>query len=208
MDIPLVRPTHSQTDLSSSCNGIFVSKQGNSIYNDPELHRVQLPAVNGITHARSLARIYARLIGDVYEHDDQTRKCLVSKDTLAEATKNITPSGEPDRNWYDLPSTFSKGAFQTYGSCFNILGEEVFGHSGKIASLFVALIWSGREEIIFILGYGGSCAFAFPPQQLAYAYVCNYLDPAALTIDPRTIRIVQTIENILREQGGQDENKS
>ena len=199
-----MRPKHQQTDLASTCNGTFVSGPGNSLYNDPRLHRAQLPAVNGISHARSLARIYALLIGDVHEHG-QTRKCLVSKDTLAEATKNITPAGEPDRNWYDLPSTFSQGAFQTYGPCFDILGDEVFGHSGKLASLLVAPIPSGRDEIIFLLGYGGSCAFAFPPRQLAYAYVCNYLDPAALTIDPRTLRMVQTIQNLLREQ---DESKS
>jgi len=50
------------------------------------------------------------------------------------------------------------------------------------------------------IGFGGSCAFAFPPYQLSYGYVCNQLDPATLTIDPRSVRVIQTIENILNSQ--------
>ncbi len=47
------------------------------------------------------------------------------------------------------------------------------------------------------MGYSGSCAFAFPKYQLAYGYVCNHLDPAALTVDPRTVRVIEAIEKIL-----------
>jgi hypothetical protein len=50
------------------------------------------------------------------------------------------------------------------------------------------------------IGFGGSCAFAFPPYQLSYGYVCNHLDPAALTVDPRSVRIIQAIEYILSSQ--------
>jgi len=49
-----------------------------------------------------------------------------------------------------------------------------------------------------MIGYGGSCAFAYLPCQLTYAYVCNQLDPLALTVDPRSTRVIQTIENILK----------
>jgi hypothetical protein len=56
---------------------------------------------------------------------------------------------------------------------------------------------------VFKIGFGGSCAFAFPPQQLAYGYVCNQLDPATITIDQRSIRIIETIENILRSQNNE-----
>lgn len=54
-----------------------------------------------------------------------------------------------------------------------------------------------RKNFHLIIGFGGSCAFAFPPSQLAYAYVCNQLDPATIAIDERTIRVIQTVENIL-----------
>jgi hypothetical protein len=56
------------------------------------------------------------------------------------------------------------------------------------------------EFMSFKIGYGGSCAFAFPPYQLAYGYVCNQLNPIAITIDPRSIRVIQAIENILNNQ--------
>ena len=107
------------------------------IFNDPRLHRAQLPAVNGITNARVLARIYARLLSDV-EENGQTLKCFLSDRTRAEATKDITPEGEPDRNWDNLPSTFSQSGFQTYGRCFNALREGIFGHCGK---RFIAFIF-------------------------------------------------------------------
>ncbi len=53
---------------------------------------------------------------------------------------------------------------------------------------------------VFKIGFGGSCAFAFPPHQLAYGYVCNQLDPATVTIDLRSVRVIQAIENILTDQ--------
>jgi hypothetical protein len=47
---------------------------------------------------------------------------------------------------------------------------------------------------------GGSCALAYIPQQLAYAHVCNQLDFSTPTLDPRSVRLLQTIENILNHQ--------
>ena len=50
-----------------------------------------------------------------------------------------------------------------------------------------------------MLGYGGSCAFAYPQYQLTYAHVCNQLDPLALTIDSRSIRVIEVMENIIQQ---------
>jgi hypothetical protein len=57
-----------------------------------------------------------------------------------------------------------------------------------------------RKFLIFIfyIGYGGSCAFAYPPYQLTYAHVCNQLDALVLNIDPRSRRIIKAIENIIK----------
>jgi hypothetical protein len=55
----------------------------------------------------------------------------LSEKTLTEAIVNATPKGEPDRNWYNMLTTFGKGGFQIYGDCFNIFGDGVFGHTGK-----------------------------------------------------------------------------
>lgn len=48
--------------------------------------------------------------------------------------------------------------------------------------------------------YGGACAFAYPSKQLTYAHVCNQLDPLALTVDCRTMRVIETIESILNDK--------
>jgi len=100
------------------------------IYNEPQVHHAELPSVNGITNARSLARIYSLLIGDVYENGKKL-KCFLSEKTLSQATKNNTPDGELDQTLYKMSTTFSKGGFQTYGDSFHLLGEGVFGHTGK-----------------------------------------------------------------------------
>jgi hypothetical protein len=100
------------------------------IYNEVQFHRAELPAANGITNARCLARIYSLLIGDINENEKKQKR-LLSEKTIKEATKNITPPGEPDRNWYNMPSIYAKGGFQIYGECFKIFGEGVFGHTGK-----------------------------------------------------------------------------
>jgi hypothetical protein len=100
------------------------------IYNEVQFHRAEVPAVNGITNARCLARIYALLIGDIIENGKKQKR-LLSEKILTEAIKNVTPTGEPDRNWYSMPTVFAKGGFQLYSEYFNVLGEGIFGHTGK-----------------------------------------------------------------------------
>ena len=123
------------------------------------------------------------------------QKCLLSEKTLSEATKNVTPQGEPDRNWCQKLTTFSRGGFQTYGDCFNIFGDGVFGHSGQI-------FFERKLNLISFLNiaYGGSCTFAYPPHQLAYAYICNSVDPTAFILDRRSARVIEAIKTILQNQ--------
>ncbi|UJR08147.1 hypothetical protein I4U23_012423 [Adineta vaga] len=160
-----------------TCSGALPLNQSKMIYNEQRIHRTQLPAVNGITNARSLARIYSLLIGDVNENGKISKRLLNEK-TLSQAIENLTPDNELDQTLYNMPTSFSKGGFQLYGESFQILGDGVFGHTG----------------------YGGSCAFAYPSCQLTYAYVCNQLDPLSLTVDYRTTRILHVIEEILQCQ--------
>ncbi|CAF4424193.1 unnamed protein product, partial [Adineta steineri] len=91
-------------DQTLSCSGALPLGQSEMIYNKPEIHRAILPAVNGITNARTLARIYSLLIGDVYENE-KILKCLLSQKTLSEAIKNITPQNELDQTLYQIPTT-------------------------------------------------------------------------------------------------------
>lgn len=178
------------------CHGAFLPTGPTFVFNEPALHRAQLPAVNGITNARSLARIFALLISDVDE-DGKEQKRLLSDRTLSEATRNVTPQGEVDQNWCQKCTTFSRGGFQTYGECFNMFGDGAFGHVGKNS-------FYPKEEkslkSLLNLGYGGSCVFAYPPYQLTFAFVCNYLDPTAFVTDRRVARFLETIEKILHNQ--------
>ncbi len=119
-------------DKTLTCSGALpIGQPSQMIYNESRVHRAELPAVNGITNARSLARIYSLLINDVHENG-KTFKCLLSQNTLIQAITNVTPENEPDRTLYDYPTRFSKSGFQIYGECFEILGDGVFGHTGKI----------------------------------------------------------------------------
>lgn len=128
--MPVDSSADPEVEKSFSCNGALPLGLPEMVFNDPRVHRAQLPAVNGLTTARALARIYARLLGDV-EENGKTLRGLLSDVTRVQATKNITPKGEPDRNWYNMTSTFSQGGFQTFGVCFNIFGDGVFGHCGR-----------------------------------------------------------------------------
>jgi len=128
-----------ETIKSFTCSGASISRDSKIVFNEPQVHRAELPAVNGITTAHSLACIYALFIGNINENGKK-QKCLLSEKTLSEATKNATPQGEPDRNWNNIATTFGRGGFQTYGDCFNILGDGVFGHSDKIFIKIFSLI--------------------------------------------------------------------
>ena len=47
---------------------------------------------------------------------------------------------------------------------------------------------------------GGSCALAYPPRQLTFAHVCNQLDLGPPTLDLRSVRLLQAIEIVLRQE--------
>ncbi|CAF3438047.1 unnamed protein product [Rotaria sp. Silwood1] len=173
-------PMNSFTEKALTCNGAFPIEPQNtsdSFFNNIQVHQAEIPAANGITNARTLARIYARLIGDINENG-QKKQRLISEKTLSQATTSVTPTDEPDRILFGVKSNFGKGGFQMYSDYFKAMGIGVFGHKGM----------------------GGSCAFAYPPQQLAFAHVCNHLNVGEPTLDPRTIRLLMAIENILKHE--------
>ena len=101
------------------------------LFNSARLHRAELPGANGITNAHSLASIYALLIGDVDENETK-KKRLISEQTLTQAITNVTPAQQPDQILFGLPSVFGKGGFQLHDDYFNIFGDGMFGHKGKL----------------------------------------------------------------------------
>jgi CubicO group peptidase (beta-lactamase class C family) len=112
-------------------------------FNRRDVHAAEIGAANGITNARSLARIYAATIGEV----DGVR--LVSSDVIDRARVTITPKGEGDKCLI-MPTTFGLG-FMTHGDFTPYTGPGCFGHAGA----------------------GGSVAFAQPETGLAFGYAMN-----------------------------------
>lgn len=94
-------------------------------WNDPEVHAAQIPAANGICDARSLARMYASLIGEV----DGVR--LFTDRTVRSATE--TESDGRDQVLL-TDSRFGKG-FMLSSPFSPLGGPRSFGHPGAGGSL-------------------------------------------------------------------------
>jgi CubicO group peptidase (beta-lactamase class C family) len=117
---------------------------GNGVFNRPEVRAAEVPAANGVTNARSLARMYAAVVGPVEGVSDGP--LLTSEQVEAAAT---TQTQGADRVLM-FETTFGLGfmtssEFSPYGSTAS------FGHAGA----------------------GGSVGFADPENGLGFGYVMN-----------------------------------
>ena len=95
------------------------------MYNQRAFHAAEIPAANGVTNARSLARMYAACIGEV----DGVR--LLSPATLAEATR-VQSAGEDLVLGYE--TRYATG-FQLSFPFRPMAGEGSFGHYGMGGSV-------------------------------------------------------------------------
>ncbi len=95
-------------------------------FNDPEVQAAEIPAANGITDARSLARLYAACIGEV----DGIR--ILTPEQLADATTQRT-SG-PNKIILDMDIQFGLG-FMLHSSLIALGGKKSFGHFGAGGSV-------------------------------------------------------------------------
>ena len=124
---------------SLSLNGAF----GQGAFNRKDVHQSQLPGANGISNARSLARIYAALVSDI----DGVH--LLGESIRNRATTSNTPHGEMVEILMSA-TDFAMG-FMLHSERTPFAGPTSFGHNGA----------------------GGSCAFAQPSRELGFAYVMN-----------------------------------
>ena len=132
-------------------------------FDNPDLWRAELPAFNGITNARSLARMYAGVVGTVEGGPDAP---LLTQETVARA-RELQTSG-PDKCLY-FETTFGLGFFVSslfapYG------GEQSFGHTGM----------------------GGAVGFADPEHGLGFGYVMNKM-LQTLNGDPRSGGLIKAV---------------
>jgi CubicO group peptidase (beta-lactamase class C family) len=142
-------------------NGIFLSEDG--VWNQPEVRAAEIPAANGVTNARSLARMYAGLVGTV---DGGPAEPLLTADTIAKATEVQTSGAD---QVLMLETTFGLGFFVSsptarYGA------PSSFGHTGA----------------------GGSVGFADPVNGIGFGYVMNRM-MQGLMGDPRTAGLIQAL---------------
>ncbi|QXC63349.1 beta-lactamase family protein [Aquihabitans sp. G128] len=129
--VELVLPTGSLPWRALTLNGLFPTLMaGDEVgVNDPAGHGVELPAANGITNARSLARLYAATIGEV----DGVR--LLQADTVAAASE-VRSTGAP---WGEEVAGASWGTgFMRPFPRQPMLGGGSFGHDGAGGSIAFA----------------------------------------------------------------------
>ena len=110
---------------------------GENAFNTRAVHATEMPAANGITTARSLARMYAATVGPV----DGIR--LVGDATLGRATAEAVNG--PDAVLV-FPSQFGLG-FMRHGTLTPMLAASSFGHAGAGGSL-------GYADADAQVGYG------------------------------------------------------
>jgi len=144
------------------------------MWNRRDLRAAELPSTNGIGDARSLARLYAAVIGGVGGEMGGLAP-LLRPETVLRATRVESEGvdavlGVPVR----IGSGFELGDALGPG-----VGAHAFGHTGA----------------------GGSVAFADPAAGIAFGYVANRmrLQPGA---DPRAVGLIRAVYAALERQNG------
>jgi CubicO group peptidase (beta-lactamase class C family) len=132
-------------------------------FNLPEVRAAELPAANGVTNARSLARMYAATIGKV---EGSEAGPLLTPDQVAAASTTQTTG--PDQVLM-FETTFGLG-FMTSSPFSPYGGPRSFGHAGA----------------------GGSVGFADPEHGLGFGYVMNRT-MTNLSGDPRSRGLVAAV---------------
>jgi CubicO group peptidase (beta-lactamase class C family) len=152
-----------------------------TIMNSRAGHEAEIPAGNGIGNARSLAKMYAALIGEV----DGVR--LISPEAMEKArawqTKGLTAPGDMAKAARVEPQRFGLG-FELARAPEPMLGEGSFGHAGA----------------------GGRMGFAHPESGFALGYVCNNMLWNSIEPDPRWVPWTEALLEIVRKTEGANEH--
>ena len=140
---------------------VFTNAEGG--FNNPAIRAAEIPAANGVTNARSLARFYAALSGVV---DGGPAEPILTADQVAKACE-LQTSG-PDKCIF-MDTTFGLGfflasVFAPYG------GSRSFGHTGA----------------------GGSVGFTDPEHGIGFGYVMNKM-MQGLNGDPRSSGLIRAV---------------
>jgi CubicO group peptidase (beta-lactamase class C family) len=137
-----------------------------AVWHDPRLRAAEIPAANGISDARSLARLYAACVGEVRGQ-----------------------SGEPFRilNQKQLDRALHQ---ETEGPDQVLLGQDLqWGLGFMLNRGMVALAGLGGPRSFGHFGMGGSAGWADPDLELGMGYVMNKMEMGT-TGDIRSFRLM------------------
>jgi CubicO group peptidase (beta-lactamase class C family) len=136
---------------------------GDGVFNKHEVRAAELPAANGVTNARSLARMYAGTIGSV---EGSEAGALLTPEQVAAASTTQTNGAD---QVLMFETTFGLG-FMTSSPFSPYGGRRSFGHAGA----------------------GGSVGFADPEHGIGFGYVMNHM-MTNLSGDPRSRGLVAAV---------------
>jgi CubicO group peptidase (beta-lactamase class C family) len=142
-------------------NNVFTDADGG--FNNPAIRAAEIPAANGVTNARSLARFYAGLTGTV---EGGPADPILTEEQVAKASE-----------------------LQTSGSDKCLFFETTFGLGFFVASLFAPY---GGERSFGHTGAGGSVGFTDPEHGIGFGYVMNKMQ-AGLNGDPRSGGLIKAV---------------
>lgn len=156
---------------SLTLNGAFRQNMA-GVFNRPDVLEAQLPSVNGVTNARSLAKIYSAAVLPT-----EGSQRLLSRETLDVMRCRVTAAGAVDAV-LRVPLEFGLG-FMVGGDVpwKKHASSGSFGHTGA----------------------GGSVSFADVQNELAFAYVPNKMQPGILG-DYRAEELIESAYACLAEQ--------
>jgi CubicO group peptidase (beta-lactamase class C family) len=148
-----------------SLNGAFEGDLGEAA-NHRDFHAAEVPAANGITNARSLARMYAGLVGGV---DGGPSEPLLSAEQVERARALQTSGADQVLSFpgLDVESSIALG-FWAASAFAPMGGAAAFGHYGA----------------------GGSVGFADPEHRLAGGYVMSKMG-LGISADPRSSALIR-----------------
>jgi CubicO group peptidase (beta-lactamase class C family) len=156
----------SLTAKAFNLNGAFGGSSTGA--NSRIYHAAEIPAANGITNARSLARMYAGLIGTV---DGGPAEPLLTRDQVDRARQRQTEGADRIISFpalgVELETPFALG-FWSASEMGRFGGVGAFGHPGA----------------------GGSVGFADPENKLAGGYVMNRME-SGISGDPRSTDLIR-----------------
>jgi len=137
-----------------------------SVANHRDFHAAEIPAANGVTNARSMARMYAGLIGGV---EGGPSGALLTPEQIEIARTLQTSGADQVLSFpgFDIESSIALG-FWSASEFAPMGGAAAFGHYGA----------------------GGSVGFADPEQHLAGGYVMNKMS-MAISGDPRSGALIR-----------------